>query len=203
MRENSFRGYFVAVDGPNGSGKSTIIELVKEKLVSRGYDVCITKEPTDTELGIFVRHLAEKHYGMSLACLVTADRYEHIKNIVIPELSKGKIVISDRYVLSSLILQGMDEVSPRYILELNSEIIKPDLQVAVFADEMNLNKRLSKRSVLTRFEKGNQSREELIYMKKGIEVLKQKNINILCIDNNENLEGNVEKIIAYIVKGKN
>ena len=50
-----------------------------------------------------------------------------------PQLEKGKIVITDRYVLSSLILQRMDEVSEEFILALNNEIVQPDLQIAVFS----------------------------------------------------------------------
>lgn len=81
-------GFLLAVDGPNGAGKSTLIEAVKRKMELEGYTVYITREPTDTELGSFVRKFAESHSGISLACLVAADRYEHIFNEIIPELKK-------------------------------------------------------------------------------------------------------------------
>lgn len=131
--------------------------------------------------------------------MVAADRYEHIFNEIIPELKKRTLVITDRYILSSLILQEMDGVSDKFVLNLNSEIIKPNLQLAVFADEKVLQKRLSERGILTRFEKGNQSNSELYYMDKGIKELEKRNVNVMHIDNNDNLEANVEKVVSYIM----
>lgn len=199
LDKESLKGYFIVVDGPNGVGKSTLIEAIKNKLELLGYDVYITNEPTNTELGSFLRKFAEEHTGLSLACLVAADRYEHIEKEILPSLKKGRLVISDRYVLSSLILQEMDGVSSEIVLNLNSQIIKPDLQLAVFADEKILQKRLSERNILTRFEKGNQSQRELNFMEEGITELKKHNIDVMNIYNNDNLEENVEKVVSYVV----
>lgn len=200
MLEINTKGFLVAVDGPNGVGKSTLIESVKTKLEFRGYVTYTTKEPTNTECGFFVRKFAESHSGISLACLVAADRYEHIENEILPELKKGKIVITDRYILSSLILQQMDDVNDTFIFDLNSKILKPNLQVAVFADEAVLQKRLSERKVLTRFERGNQSYNELSYMSKGVAELEKRNVDVLYINNNADLESNVEEIVSCIIK---
>ena len=122
MENNNTKGFFIAVDGPNGAGKSTLIDSIKTKMERKGWIVFTTKEPTQTDLGYFLRDFAERSEGVSLACLTAADRYEHIKNEIFPELIKGKIVITDRYVLSSLILQQMDGVSNTFILDLNSQI---------------------------------------------------------------------------------
>lgn len=196
---NNTKGFFVAIDGPNGVGKSTLMAAIKNKMEAAGYTVYTTKEPTDTELGGFIRKFAENHSGKSLACLVAADRYEHISNEITPKLKKGALVITDRYVLSSLILQEMDGVSNTFILDLNADIVKPDLQLAIFANEEVLQKRLADRTVLTRFERGNQSNKELIYMESGIVELEKLNVNVLRINNNDNFEANVEKIITFIV----
>ena len=199
LEKGNLKGFFVAIDGPNGVGKSTLIEAIKIKMESLDYIVYTTKEPTNTELGRFIRQFAEEHSGISLACLVAADRYEHIVNEIVPELKKGKLVITDRYILSSLILQEIDGVSDTFILNSNAEIIKPDLQLAVFADEDVLQKRLSERSILTRFEKGNQSNSELYYLEKGIVELEKRDVNVMRIYNNDNLKLNVEKVVSCIV----
>lgn len=57
-------GYFVAVDGPNGSGKTTVINAIAEKLGLMGYKVKVTREPTNSILGEFVRKYAEGHKGL-------------------------------------------------------------------------------------------------------------------------------------------
>lgn len=200
IEKGNLSGFFVAVDGPNGAGKSTLIEAVKVKMESLGYIVYTTKEPTNMKLGEYIRQFDEEHSGLSLACLVAADRYEHITKEIVPELKKGRLVITDRYVLSSLILQCIDGVIDSFILDLNSKIIKPDLQLAVFADEEVLQKRLSERKKLTRFERGNKSKDELYYMEKGIAELEKMNINIKRIYNNDNFDSNVEKVVSAIIE---
>lgn len=114
-------------------------------------------------------------------------------------LAQRKVVITDRYILSSLILQGMDGVNTKFILDINDEIIKPDLQVALFAEERTIQSRLSERKNLTRFEQDNQSGRELQYMNLGIEILMDLNTNILNIDNQCDLDSNVDKIVTAIV----
>lgn len=200
MRKNSYDGKLVAIDGPNGVGKSTIIAAVAKKLqLLYAVDVFVTKEPTSTELGAFLRSFAEEEKGLGLACLVAADRYGHLKNEIIPMLEQRKVVITDRYILSSFILQGMDGVNTKFILDINDEIIKPDLQVALFADEKTIQSRLGERENLTRFEKNNQSGCELKYMNLGIKILMDLKTNILNINNQCDLDNNVDKIVSAIL----
>jgi len=132
--------------------------------------------------------------------MVTCDRYEHLKNEIIPALKNGQIVILDRYILSSLILQRMDGVDADYIMRLNENIIKPDLQIAVYADGETLQKRLEDRQILTRFEKGFSSEKELYFMKLGIEILLKEGIEITEIWNNKDFERNVELVTHCIIQ---
>lgn len=199
IKRKTDNGFFIAVDGPNGAGKTTIIQSLVTHLSKQGYDLYVTCEPTDSDFGKYLRTFAEQNSGISVACMVAADRYEHLKKEIIPALSEGKIVITDRYILSSLILQVMDGVSAEYVMSVNSEIIAPDLQLAVFADEDTLQKRLSERSELTRFEKECQSSNELLFMKKGLDILESEGINILSVNNVSALSGNVNKVASYVM----
>lgn len=199
MNANKYGGLFVAFDGPNGVGKSTLIEHVKYELSNRGLEAFVTKEPSNTQLGYFTRQIAEHLDGKSLACLVAADRYHHLKETVIPQLRAGSIVITDRYVLSSLILQCMDNVETEFVLALNDQVIAPDIQVAVKANVSVLQARLNERSQLTRFERGQRSFEELRFMDLGIAALRERDVNILEIDNSGNLSENVSLIIEQIL----
>jgi thymidylate kinase len=200
LKKNTTKGFFVAIDGPNGVGKTTLLEEIEKIIKSKNIQLYKTKEPTNSILGKFIREISEEINGDTLACLVSADRYEHLKNEIIPELKKGKIVITDRYILSSLILQVMDGVKESFILNLNSKIIKPDLQLAIFAEEEIIQNRLKQRDKLTRFEKNNQSRKEINNMKKGIDKLRKLNVEVLCINNNDDLEYNANKIADYIIE---
>jgi dTMP kinase len=203
MKKNEYGGLFVAFDGPNGVGKSTLIEQVQHGLINNGFEVCITKEPSETQLGNFTRQIAESLDGESLACLVAADRYYHLKQTIIPELEKDKIVITDRYILSSLILQCMDTVESSFVLAANSRVILPDIQIAVKADVEVIQSRLNDRDKLTRFERGHRSVDELAFMEKGEAILREKGVAIFDVKNSGNLQDTVSLIIKYIMEAKN
>lgn len=199
MKENKYGGKLIAIDGPNGSGKSTLMSEVIKILIKKEYDVCVTKEPTTTSLGEYIRKSSETICGNSLACMVAADRYEHLNNEIIPCLRSGKIVITDRYLLSSLILQRIDGVDEQFILNINGQIIKPDLQIAVYADEKIIQKRLAERESLTRFEKENMAAQELLYLDEGVKKLESVGVRLLKIINNDSLYANVDEIVKNVI----
>lgn len=93
----------------------------------------------------------------------------------------------------------MDEVSEEFILALNSEIVQPDLQIAVFADSDVIQNRLKGRSCLTRFEKGNKTNIELEYMERGIQVLQEQGIDVFRLNNDDNLRDSVTKVTQAII----
>jgi dTMP kinase len=200
MEKNMYGGLLVAIDGPNGAGKSSLIELVVAILSEKKYSVLSTKEPTKTILGLFVREIAETTQKYSLACLVAADRYQHLSNEIIPHLINGDIVIMDRYVLSSLALQRMDNVDLAFILDINSRIVLPDVQVLVIADEKIIQERLSTRPILTRFEKGNRTAEELSMFNEGTSVLYSFGVDTLIVDNGGDLTISADLIIKRIME---
>lgn len=200
MRRNNDKGLFVAFDGPNGVGKSTLIQHTQNALIENGIKVWTTKEPTDTLLGKFTRQIAETLGNESLTCLVAADRYQHLHNEILPRLEKEQVVITDRYILSSLILQRMDDVDADLILSVNSRIVLPDIQIVVKANRDIIQARLNEREQLTRFEQGYRTSEELFYLKEGTEILKNLGIEIVEIENSGDIYANISYIVEHIRK---
>jgi dTMP kinase len=104
-------GLFVAFEGGEGSGKTTQVRLTAIWLRELGYDVVTTFEPGATKVGMRLRALLldTAHTGMSPraeALMYAADRAEHVASVIAPALERGAIVITDRYVDSSLAYQG-------------------------------------------------------------------------------------------------
>jgi len=101
---------FISFEGIDGVGKSTQIRLAEEYLRSKGKDVLTTFEPGGTELGQEIRNLLLHRKGdvapRSEALLYAADRAHHVATKVRPALADGKIVITDRYLDSSVAYQG-------------------------------------------------------------------------------------------------
>jgi dTMP kinase len=105
------RGLLIAFEGGEGSGKTTQARLISIWLRELGYDVVTTHEPGATKVGMRLRALLldTAHTGMSPraeALMYAADRAEHIASVITPALDRGAIVITDRYVDSSLAYQG-------------------------------------------------------------------------------------------------
>ena len=104
-------GRLIAFEGGEGSGKTTQARLIAIWLRELGYDVVTTHEPGATKIGMRLRALLldTSHTGMSPhaeALMYAADRAEHVASVIAPALDRGAIVITDRYVDSSLAYQG-------------------------------------------------------------------------------------------------
>ena len=199
-RINRWKGVFVTFEGPNGVGKSSLLDGVANQLTQIKFDIFCTKEPTLSPLGEFVKSAEENYRGRILACLVAADRYFHLENEVLPALQEDKIVLSDRYIESSLVLQQLDGLDIEFIWNLNSQICIPDLSVILTASVEILEQRLSQRSSLGRFERTKSRTEELNYYLEAAEFLSKHGFNILLLDNgNVPLEQNVKKVVQKIL----
>ena len=104
-------GLFVCFEGGEGAGKSTQSLLLREWLVERGHTVLLTFEPGDTEVGKELRRIVLDPATGELssrteALLYAADKAEHVDHVVLPALARGEVVITDRYVDSTLAYQG-------------------------------------------------------------------------------------------------
>jgi dTMP kinase len=107
----SATGCFVALEGGEGAGKSTQARRLSEWLRAEGYDVLLTHEPGDTAVGQKLRQIVLDPATGDIssrteALLYAADKAEHVDAVVVPALARGAVVITDRYVDSTLAYQG-------------------------------------------------------------------------------------------------
>jgi dTMP kinase len=136
------QGLFISFEGIDGVGKSTQADLMESYLSSRGLEVVRTLEPGGTDLGIEIRHLLLHRKGevsvRSEALLYAADRAHHVASKIRPALAKGQIVISDRYLDSSVAYQGagrqLDLTEVRDLSLWAVDNLLPDLTVLLDLD---------------------------------------------------------------------
>jgi dTMP kinase len=145
-------GCFVALEGGEGAGKSTQSRLLREWLEADGYDVLLTHEPGDTGVGQKLRRIVLDPATGELshrteALLYAADKAEHVDRVVAPALARGAVVVTDRYVDSTLAYQGAGRSLPDRELERVARWATADLRphLTVLLD-------LSPQQGLTRFE---------------------------------------------------
>ncbi|WP_428953265.1 dTMP kinase [Streptomyces sp. cg35] len=118
-------GFFIALEGGDGAGKSTQAEALAEWIRGKGHEVVVTREPGATPVGKRLRSilLDVSSAGLSHraeALLYAADRAEHVDTVVRPALERGAVVISDRYIDSSVAYQGAGrDLSPVEVARIN------------------------------------------------------------------------------------
>lgn len=106
---SSTRGVFIALEGGDGAGKSTQGRLLCAWLERLGHTVLVTREPGGTEFGRTVRELVlhgDHVAPRAEALLFAADRAHHVETLIRPALARGEVVITDRYMDSSIAYQG-------------------------------------------------------------------------------------------------
>ncbi|WP_406512501.1 dTMP kinase [Streptomyces sp. NBC_00161] len=118
-------GFFIALEGGDGAGKSTQVEALADWIRGKGHEVVVTREPGATPVGKRLRSilLDVSSAGLSNraeALLYAADRAEHVDTVVRPALERGAVVVSDRYIDSSVAYQGAGrDLSPTEIARIS------------------------------------------------------------------------------------
>jgi dTMP kinase len=143
---------FITFEGIDGVGKSTQVELLIAHLEANGKTVCRTHEPGGTELGTEIRHLLLHRKGevapRAEALLYAADRAHHVATKIRPALERGEVVVSDRYMDSSIAYQGsgrhlgFDQI--RDLSMFAADGLLPDLTVLLDLEASKASARRSK-----------------------------------------------------------
>ncbi len=158
------KGVLICLEGLDGSGKTTHSKLLVERLRKLGLTARYTREPSDGEIGRLIRRTILKRNERTRiaieALLFAADRLDHIQKEIAPSLARGEIVVSDRYVYSSLAYQGGAGLDIGWVEELNRFALKPDLALYIDVKPEEAIKRLVReRSVMENLETQRRVRE--------------------------------------------
>jgi dTMP kinase len=137
------KGIFIAFEGGEGSGKTTIANRLFNQLKKEGYDCLYTREPGGVRIAEDIRNIILDKRNVDLdpkteALLFAASRRQHLVEKVIPALNKGQIVISDRYIYSSIVYQGIGrKLGIKEVFNINKFAIDkymPDLIILLDID---------------------------------------------------------------------
>jgi dTMP kinase len=130
------RGRFIVLEGLDGAGTTTQCASIARVFRSEGAPVHVTMEPSSGPIGSFIRQVLTGRVGLpgghrpltpeTMALLFAADRVDHLAAEIEPALAQGALVLSDRYLLSSLAYQGA-QVGLDWVMQLNARARKPDL----------------------------------------------------------------------------
>ena len=129
-------GKFIVFEGPDGSGKTTIIKQVKTLLEDKDYAISYYREPGGTKISEKIRSIIidndnDMMDAKTEALLFASSRAQLVAEKIIPDLKAGKIVICDRFVMSSLLYQGLGRSlgidNVKIINDFATGGLKPDL----------------------------------------------------------------------------
>ncbi|MCW3976318.1 MAG: dTMP kinase [Candidatus Bathyarchaeota archaeon] len=191
------RGVFICLEGIDASGKSTQARWLVRNLRRRGFDAIYTTEPSDGEIGRFIKRFVLQRKrripAVVEALLFAVDRVDHVESKIERALESGKIVVSDRYVYSSLAYQGATGLDIDWIKGVNRMALPPDL--AIYIDvppEVVVERMKRKRSVMETL--ATQCRVREVYM----QLVREK--RLLLIDGNRPAPEVAQNILNVVLK---
>ena len=205
---------FISFEGIEGSGKSYLSKRLYNALRIRGASAILTREPGGTKRAEKIRQIIlndyflkknkEKFHKYTDTLLYLAARNEHIENKIKPALSKGKLVICDRFVDSTFAYQVYGKgVNKKFIDNIHKQIlgkIKPDITFVLKANIRKALQRLKKRKIKNRYDKFSKKFYNKA-QKAFIRIAKKNKKNYYILDNSEN-DKKIEKNILKIVEKK-
>ena len=199
------RGRFITFEGGEGSGKSTQIKSAIEFLKEKGFSVVFTREPGGTEIGEEIRKilLGRRYKKMDDYCelfLFVASRAQLIKEVIKPELAKGKIVISDRFLDATICYQGYGSgLNIDFIKEINGFIkLKPDLTILLDVDVSEGLRRAKEKDRIEQKSFAYHQRVRAGYLKLAVQ--EPERIKVVKVEGMRKTEQKIRKILEKCLK---
>jgi dTMP kinase len=193
------RGAFICIEGIDASGKTTQAHRLVRNLRRRGLDAVYTTEPSTGEIGKLIRdHVLNRKKRVPVAVealLFAADRVDHVDKEIKPALQKGKIVICDRYVYSTVAYQGAADLDLNWIEQINQFALVPNMALFLDVSPEVVIERMqskSKKSVMETLK--NQRRVCEVYLKMV------KEGRLMGIDGNKPVNAVAAEILRAVVE---
>lgn len=207
-RSHSLKGLFITLEGPDGSGKTTILNRIKAEFKNRNIDIVTSREPGGTRIGEEIREIILDKENTLLAdeteaLLYAASRAQHVAEVIEPAIKNGQIVISDRFLLSSLAYQGVGRglgiEKVKLINDFGLRNIQPDLILFFYIDPEETLRRKTENNGGDRLELEGDNFHRKVY--NGYRQLIEKYPeNIVIIDARESVEEVAKNAMAAIDK---
>jgi dTMP kinase len=189
-------GAFICIEGIDASGKTTQARRLVKNLRLKGFDAVYTTEPSTGEVGKLIRRYVldrKKRVPVAVeALLFAADRVDHVEKEIKPSLQRGKVVVCDRYLYSTLAYQGAAGLELNWIEQINRFALIPDFALVLDVPPEIVNKRLKrKKSVMETLP--NQQRVHEVYMR----MVKEGRLNL--VDGTKSKEEVAKKILTLVL----
>lgn len=192
------KGKFISIEGPDGSGKTTLINALKKELEDRQIDLITTREPGGSPIAEQIREiiLDVNHTNMDYrteALLFAAQRRQHLVEKIIPAINQGQMVITDRFVDSSMVYQGVARKLPLDLVwQINQFAIEdymPDLTLLIdVPTDIGLN-RIYKAQGKRQFDRLDQESKEFHQMvRQAFLNFAEKDPRIILVDGKQAIE---------------
>lgn len=197
-RPDGYPGLFVVIEGIDGTGKSTLASNIYQELRNRDINTLLTFEPTKGQWGKRLRQsFSSKRLPQDEElALFMKDRREHLKDVIIPALKDGRVVLCDRYYYSTAAYQGARGMDPEQIMEKNRAFaLEPDLVLLL---------ELAPEKAVERIRQGRQgtnSFEGLDYLKQVAAIYdRMKGANIVRLDASKPAHLVAREAVAHILE---
>lgn len=171
------KGVFICIEGLDGSGKTTQARHLVETLQKEGFHAVYTAEPSNGVFGKILREhilVGDRRFPVAEAVLFAVDRVDHVESEINSFLQEGKIVVSDRYVYSSIAYQGASNLPRKWLREINRLAIKPDLTILIDVPAEKVLKRIDgQKSVMETLQTQRKVREAYLELaeKDGLQIV--------------------------------
>lgn len=195
---------FLVLEGLDGAGTTTQAALIEKEALNEGIEVFATAEPTKGEIGLLIRrmlHSSEPVHPDTFALLYAADRNEHLNGPsgIVEQVQAGRLVVSDRYLLSSLAYQSVDS-RRGFVSLLNDRYPAPALTIFVDVPVELCLHRLAGRGAPDRFE--NRERLERVRERYHQEIsgLRDAGGAVVVVDGTGSAEGVFAELWTHVQK---